>query len=579
MTPEEITLYQEIARELDECAYGKKSAYMKEKSESIGISRDTLYNNLGAVGYISGKKLRTDKGNTHIDLEDARLVCAIMTHTARKNEKRLTSCDRAIEIAFANGEIKQKYNPSTLLRVAKEHGFHPDQQGRDTPHVEMKSLHPNHVWQVDASVGTLFYLPKGGVEFFDEREHYKNKPQNLEKVRNDLCVRYVITDHNSGSIFVKYYSCSGESQEILFDVLVEGFSKKDKVLMHGVPQILIMDKGSANIAHTVKAFLTKMHVDHFPHSTGNSRAKGSVEKAQDIVECQFEGGLRLMKQPVQNVDELNFLAKKWMVYFNSTQEHSRHHSTRWGLWQTIQPEQLRLAPSREIMQALLTSKPESRTVDGKLRITYKGKGFAQRETYSIAHIPNVRVGEKVMVTVNPYRAPNIDIIMTDYQGKETLHECVPLAFDEAGFSENAVVFGEEMARTVDTVLDSERKESLRAAYAGAETLTEAKAQQKKGVQLFGGKIDPFKHMDDKKIPLFIERPGTEMDIAAPRQVLEPISIAEAAKRIKAEMGDTYPADGYTRIKAQYGDSIDPMDIPAVIEFLTAADHLKIVKTA
>ncbi len=86
-------------------------------------------------------------------------------------------------------------------------------------------------------------------------------------------------------------------------------------------------------------------------------------------------------------------------------------------------------------------------------------------------------------------------------------------------------------------------------------------------------------MDDKKIPLFIERPGTEMDVAAPRQVLEPISIAEAAKRNKAEMGDTYPADGYTRIKAKYGDSIDPMDIPAVIEFLTAADHLKIVKTA
>ncbi len=579
MTPDQITMYQEIAQKLDKCAYGKKQAYMKEASEQIGISLTALYDNLKAVGYTSGKKLRNDKGRTHIDLDEARTVCGIMVHTARKNEKRLTSCDRAIEMAFANGQIKQKYNPSSLLRVAKEHGFHPDQQGRDTPHVEMKSLHPNHVWQVDASVGTLFYLPKGGVEFFDEREHYKNKPQNLEKVRSDLCVRYVITDHNSGSIYLKYYSCSGETQEILFDLLVNAFSKKDDILMHGVPFMLIMDKGAANTAHAVKAFLTKMHVDHFPHSTGNSRAKGSVEKAQDIVERQFEGGLRLMKQPVQNVDELNRLANKWMVYFNSTQEHSRHKSTRWGLWQTIQPEQLRLAPSREVMQALLTSKPESRTVDGKLRITYKGKGFQQKETYSIAHIPNVRAGEKVMVTVNPYRAPNIDIIMTDYQGKETLYECVPLAFDEAGFSENAVVFGEEMARTVDTVLDTERKESLRAAYAGAETLTEAKAQQKKGVQLFGGKIDPFKHMDDKKIPLFIDRAGTEMDISAPSQVLEPISIAEAAKRIKAEMGEAYPVDGYTRLKAQYGNTIDPMDIPAVIEFLAAPDHLKIVKTA
>lgn len=579
MTPEQFTLYQEIAKGLDALPHGKKQEYLKQSCDRIGVSLPMMYQNLEAVGYKSGKKTRSDKGKTHVDLDDAKIICGIMVHTKRKNEKRLVSCTNAIEIAFANGQIKQKYDPSTILRVAREHGFHPDQQGKDTPHVEMKSLHPNHVWQVDASVGTLFYLPKGGVQFFDEREHYKNKPQNLEKASRDLCVRYVITDHNSGAIYHKYYSCSGESQEILFDVLVEGFSKKDKILMHGVPEILIMDKGSANTAHAVKAFLTKMHINHFAHSTGNSRAKGSVEKAQDIVECQFEGGLRLMKEPVQNVDQLNLLAEKWMIFFNSTKKHSRHGSTRWGQWQTIKENELRLAPPREVMEALLTSKPLARKVKGNLTITFKGKGFEQTQTYSVAHIPNVRVGEDVMVTINPYRAPNIDIIMTDYQGKETLHECVPLAFDGAGFSEHAVVFGEEMARTVDTVVDIERKESLKQAYSGAQTLTEAKAQQKKGVQLYEGKLDPFKHMNDKKIPTYIDRPGTQMDIAAPHQKLEPISIAEAAKRIKAAMGESYPTDGYMKLKKEFGEVVDPMQLDSIVEAWSRSSHLQIIKTA
>lgn len=579
MTPDQISLYQEIAKNLDTLAHGTKGNYLKKASERIGITVQAMYQNLEAVGYKSGKKTRKDKGTTHVDLDDARKICGIMVHTKRKNEKRLVSCTNAIEIAFANGQIKRKYDPSTILRVAREHGFHPDQQSKDTPHVEMKSLHPNHVWQVDASVGTLFYLPSGGVQFFDEREHYKNKPKNLTKAARDLCVRYIVTDHNSGSNFVKYYSCSGESQEILFDVLVEAFCKKDKILMHGVPLMLIMDKGSANTAHAVTAFLTKMHINHFAHSTGNSRAKGSVEKAQDIVECQFEGGLRLMKEQVQNVEQLNRLAEKWMIYFNSTKKHSRHGSTRWGQWQTIKENELRLAPSREVMEALLTSKPQSRKVKGNLTVTFKAKGFNQAETYSVANIPNVRVGEEVMITVNPYRAPNIDIIMTDYQGKETLHECVPLAFDAAGFSENAVVFGEQMVRTVDTIVDIERKESLKEAYAGAETLTEAKAQQKKGVQLYNGKYDPFKHMDDKKLPAFIDRPGVQMDITAPRQQLEPISIAEAAKRIKASMGTDYPTDGYIRLKNEFGESVDPMQLDAIIDNWMRASHLQIIKTA
>ncbi len=577
MTPEQISLYQEIAKTLSACKYGEKQQYLKTVSRQIGLSLQVLYRHLEAVGFKSGKKPRQDRGTTHIDLDDARLICGMLHHTQRKNEKRLLSCQRAIEMAFANQQIKALYHPSTLLRVAKAHGFHPDQLAQPTPHIQMASLHPNHVWQVDASIGTLFYLPKGGVQFFDEREHYKNKPQNLEKVHKHMCIRYVITDHYSGAIYVKYYSDRGENQHILFDVLVSAFEQKAD-LLHGVPFMLVMDKGSANIAHSVTAFLNKMQVVHYAHSTGNSRAKGSVEKAQDIIERDFEGGLRLMQTPVQHVDQLNTLALKWMHFFNNTAIHSRHKQTRATLWSTIKADELRLAPAREIMEMLLTHKPVARRVNGDLTITFKARGFDTAKRYSVEHIPTIKVHDEIMVSISPYRAPNIDVMITGFDGKETYYECTPLAVNAAGFYEGAAVFGLDKRTAIDTVTDIERKNSFKAAYDGATTLTEAKIKQKKGTQLYGGKIDPFKHvnahLEAQKNVTTLPKRGTTLEITPPQQVLEPISVAEACKRIKAVLGDQYPHDTYTRLRQQYPNGIDPMQLNRIAQSLQPISHLK-----
>lgn len=579
MTPDQITLYQEIAKRHQDAKHGEKQKVLQESCERLGITMQMLYRKFDEINYTSNRKTRSDRGETSIDLDDARLICSMMHESRRKNEKRLMSCRQAIAIAFANGQISEEYTPSSLLRIAEMNGFHPDQLAAPTPHINMQSEHPNHVWQVDASIGTLFYLDKGGVQFFDEKKHYKNKPENMEKIKRDLCVRYVITDHYSGFIFVKYYAATGETQEILFDLLLDAFELKSRIALHGIPRMIVMDKGAANTAHSVRSFLNKLGIENFAHSTGNSRAKGSVEKAQDIIERNLEGGLRFMNTPVSNMDEMNRFANLWMPRFNDVEILTRAKQPRSQLWLTITSVQLILAPARDVLMALFTSKPQERRVNGDLTISFKGKGFEEAMRYSVEHVPNVKVNDKVLVTLNPFRSPNIDVIMTDIQGKETLYECVPLEVNEAGFYENAVMFGEGIESKQDTVADVERKESLKRAY-NVEILAEAEKLKAKNAQLFGGKIDPFllekQYEKDMRNVEQMPKRGTALEVDTPKQVFELITVAEACKRIKADLGSKYPADAYPTLKKKYPDGVDPMQLDDIAQSLVTRSKLQVV---
>lgn len=578
MLPSEIEYFQDVAKRLDKTKHGGKTKLIQNIAETLGISINLIYEKLEKVGYQSNRKVRSDRGETHVDLRDARLICGAMYKNRRKNEKSLLTCENAIADAYANGQIKQLYNPTTLLRVARMHGFHPDQLNQPTPHINMRSLHPNHVWQVDASVGVLFYLPEGGVQFFDETKDYKNKPENLDKARNHLCVRYAVIDHFSGAFYCKYYATSGENQEVFFDVLANAFTQRDREDFYGIPQILIMDKGSANTSHLVLNFLDRLHIQHFPHKAGNPRAKGSAEKIQDIIEVQFEGSLRNRKTKVSNVDDLNQMVTRWQTYFNGSRIHTRTKQPRYTVWNRIKEDQLIFAPPMETLKAILTSKPVLRKVNDDLRITYKGRGFAEARTYSVEHIETVKVGGQVSVLLNPFRAPNIDIEITDYKGIVTLHECIPLEEADGGFFAVDQIFGEGMASIRDTVSDVERKQIHLDAH-GATTLEEADKKAKQNPQLYGGKLDPetriSAYLKDRENIISIPKRGTEHELQAPKQVLEFISIAEACKRIKADLGDKYPKDTYQYLSKHYTE-IDPLEIDSIKRQLTTRSTLKVV---
>lgn len=574
MQPSMIEYYQDLARNVTNAKHGEKSVLVESAASMLGLSINTVYENLKKVGYTSGRKVRADKGDTHIDLDEARLICGMVYQTRRANQKSILSVENAIEIAFSNGQISAQYNPTTLLRVAEEHGFHPKQLARPTPHMAMQSEHPNHVWQVDASIGTLFYLKSGGVEFFDEKKHYKNKPQHMEAVKRHLCIRYAAVDHYSNAAYCKYYAASGENQEIFFDFIANAFLKRNRDGFHGVPSIIVMDKGAANTSKLVLNFLDRMGIDHYAHMTGNSRAKGSAEKMQDIIERGFESRLRLTETPINDAHHLNIMVADWMIAFNEQAKLNRNgiNKTRMEIWNTIKAEELVIAPSMDVMQSILSSKPLTRKVNGELTISFESR------KYSVEDVPLVKVGDTVTFSTNPYRYPNIDVLMTDFEGKTTSYECSPLEINDAGFRVDAPVIGVTIQAKEDTVTDIERKNIIKQSY-GTDKLEIAEKFDSNKAQLYEGKLDPMKpirdYHDSRENITAIPKRGTQLELDTPKQVFEKISIAEACKRIKADLGDQYPKDTYQYLSKHYTE-IDPLEIDSIKRQLTTRSTLKVV---
>ena len=201
----EIDYLRQIAAELTEAGHGKRGPIIKRACEYLTVSNAELYRRLAKVGFTSGRKTRSDKGNTIVSLEAAELVGGMVINAASKTGKKRMSIKLALEVAQDSGKAPG-VSAATISRIMKQNMCHPAQLAMPTAHTRQRSLHPNHVWQIDASVCVVFYLNhKAGLHVMDEREFYKNKPANLKKIEKDRVIRYVLTDHTSGSIYHEYF--------------------------------------------------------------------------------------------------------------------------------------------------------------------------------------------------------------------------------------------------------------------------------------------------------------------------------------------------------------------------------------
>lgn len=542
---------ESVAKQLKSATRGQRGEVIDRAAAFLRCSRDRVYRGLKEVGLDTGqRKRRSDAGKGRVTPEEARTVSTLMVESARANGKRLLSCKDALEIALENGLVETTASPGTYLRVMRQNGCHPDQINQSAPYTQMRSRHPNHVWQFDVSVCVLYYLDKGGLAVMDEKRFYKNKPKNVARVANQRVLRYVITDHYTGAFYVHYFEAAGEDQETLFEFLMKAFAKRphEHDPFHGVPFMMVWDAGSANQSYMIRNLLDRLQVKHWAHEPGRPRAKGQVEKTHDLIERHFEG--RLFMRNIQDIDELNDKAHIWMRSYNGRELHSRTRTTRYGLWQMIRSEQLRLCPPRELCEQLLSTKPETRQVKGSLVVSYAVKGYAPA-TYSVEHVPGIRVGESVNVCVNPYQAPNIFVLIEDQEGKEVAYECTALELNEAGFHIDAPVFGESYAAKPDTETDKHRKQMAKDAYE-AETQHDVDKARARREPAFGGKVDPFTYLEGKAVATYMRRRGTELDIPhAVQPELKPLTIVEALKRLRIEYGLKLTPSDNAEVKRRY----------------------------
>lgn len=572
-----------VAQALRAARHGDKAAIHAAAAAELGLSRASLARKLKEVAVAAPRKRRSDAGEVALSREEALKISAVLMEATRKNGKRIMSVEQAILILRSNGQIAaERTHPATgevmplsvaaICRALRVHKLHPDQLLVPDPVTRMASLHPNHVWQIDASLCVLYYLhtPAGateqtGLQVMERDVFYKNKPANLKRIEKDTVWRYVVTDHSSGWVYVEYVT-GGETGQNLAAIFINAIQQRADDPVHGVPFMAMLDPGSANTGAVFKNLCKALQVRVQINTPKKPRAKGQVEQAQNLVECSFESGLKFVA--VHSLADLNAKAAKWMKWFNGTAIHSRHGMTRFAAWMKISAEQLRIAPPAALCRELAVTAPESRVVSPALTVQFKGR------EYSVAGLPAVMVNEKLLVCRNPWREHTVQVITADADGREVFYVAERVETGEFGFPAGAPVIGERYRRHADTPAQTAAKE-VEMLLTGAATLEEAQAARKGKRLAFDGKLDPYKPIDEATLPAYLPRKGTDMGISAPRVEEKPWTHTKAAMEL-VRRGVTMSAERHRQIAQWYPDGVPEAELDALQARLAARPTLRAV---
>jgi hypothetical protein len=560
----------DLARALESAEHGQRTALCQAAATQLGISLGSVYRKLEAVKVAKAKrKQRRDAGQSALQHDEALLISAALIESARRNEKRLYSLGDAVTALRLSGMLRAEFidhesglirplSTSAIARALRAYKLHPEQLLAPAPVTELASLHPNHVWQIDASLCVLYYLSPGekqsaGLQLMDSAKFYKNKPKNLARIAANRVWSYEITDHASGWIYVEYVM-GAESGENLCSVLINAMQERGGAdILHGRPSILMMDPGSANTSAMTKNLCRSLGIQMLVHAPGAARVTGQVENARNIIERKFEAGLRF--QPVADLDQLNRLAAIWRGHFNATATHARTGKTRSAVWMSIQEQQLIKVPGVEECRRLAVAEPAARKVNSKLRVSFGGR------EYDVSPVPGVMVGERLLITRNPWRDDAAQVVSSNAEGHEVYYQVPAIVTDQYGFDTACAVIGETFLRKADTPAQKARKQAEKLAM-GAQNQEQLEAARKAKNVPFGGQLQPYKEMTEADLPAFLPRKGIEHELRVPPLEVPPLSLFAVAKRLQQEIPG-WSAEHYAWLSAQHPQGVKEEDIAAV----------------
>ena len=214
---------------------------------------------------------------------------------------------------------------------------------------------------------------------------------------------------------------------------------------------------------------------------------------------------------------------------------------------------------------MLTALSE-RLVTDKLEISFEGR------RYDVRNVPDVRVGEKIKIGKNPYRPECVqvecrELIIVDGEQKERLYWTVlePIEINEHGFRVDAAIIGEEYKAHKKTAFEINKEKAEKLAY-GVDNEEDLKRAKKANVPLFGGEINPYKHIEDEKLALYLPKRGQEHELTAnaKRVELPLINPVEMLKRLKAVMGEAYSAEVSQFVLQRYPQGMTEPELEALI---------------
>jgi transposase InsO family protein len=579
MSPALIEALLDVAARARTAGHGGKEAVYAAACQHLGLSRATLMRRLKEVSVKPERKRRNDAGKMYLSLADAQRLSAQMMQGYRANDKSIQALRLSLiqlrkeNPLFASvidndtGETRQ-LSESACARALRAYALHPEQLRQPDPVQQLASDHPNDVWQMDFSISTLYYVPgqgQSGMQDMAPGEYYKNKPENFEKIKRQRLLRGAITDHTSGSIFVHYME-GGESMANAAELLLAAIARREGQQMYGVPFHLMVDPGSG-AGGAFKNLLRRLQIKLIVNEAGNPRAKGQVENAHNIVETSFESGFKFTHVP--GIDWINEKAGQWMRWYNSTRVHRRHGMTRWAKWLEITQAQLRLVDTL-LARQLLTHEPDTPKVHRSLTVRFAGR------EWDVSGVPGVLVGEKVKITYNPFDPATAYLMQYDADGQELLVPVPEVKEVEHGFREGAARIGREHKALPDTVAVTNRK-AIERLTMGADTDEAAAAARKAKALPFGGKHDPYKHLEDLPAAIVLPRRGTELQTGASVAQAAPelLTHFEAAKALAAR-GVPMSPELVGSLKSLHPDGVPEAELGALEARLTVRASLRVV---
>lgn len=582
--PAQVEYWADLAQRHAAAGHGERTRLIAEAQAVNGLrSADAVYRRLRELGgYSHQRKRRADAGKMAVDKDTLHTIAAIRREGGRESGQQLMSLALSVSVAEASGH-QVPVSVSQIGRYLRAQRLDLGSQATAEMFSEMRSLHPNHVHEIDPSLCILYYDRSGAQQMARESEWYKNKPQNVAKVQNKVW-RYVRTDHASGDIDLRYYVAAGESQALLFDFLMWTWGRQPQRVSHGIPKILVWDKGSANTAYGIRCLLDALEVEHIAHAAERPWVKGQVEQGNRLVETQFESRLRF--EPCDSVEALNAAAADWARAFNAdriqrvdcrVKRPGAEPLIRTDLWMLIKREELRELPPCEVCQKLMEGRPEERTIRPQAILTYKHPALARAARYSVRAIPELHRGDRV--EVSPLLAwPDLDagLIRLRWKGLDGQEHTWRLApeqeMDAFGRPMSAPVWGESFkppmkreaerqAEVLDALAYPDNRAEGQGPRAEEETATErARKARQKHVVPFEGKLNAVSHLGQIEHATYLPRRGEAAAVQAPEDLIQPVPYVRALARLRQSWGRPITREESQWLASRYGQAIPESEL-------------------
>lgn len=554
MTSSEVQKY--LAEKMGQAPMGQRRETADSLAREFTRHRDWVYRNAKKGGW------RPIDHWSHqypepVAPETIDYINQLRLFSKRKGRRCTMPVRRAMEIARDNG-IHIPVGVRRMQQIIKARGLSRRQikEAFDHPSfIPMASLYPNHVHQFDMTNCLQYFLDDDGLKVRDiSIDYYPTKPDSFKRIKRRL-IRFVYIDHLTGAFYVQYRYTSGEKAADILRFWWEAWSDKSQVIsrlcgegphapdpslypFRGVPEILYLDNSAAHNSHYAKGFAESLGVEIVTHKPDNPQAKGTVEGFMNIWEQDFESGLKV--KPAISLDQLNFWALDRCIYYNASMEHSRHRSTRMGLWSfAVRPENLRVPPSWEVTRKLARSKPFYRKIDRDLAFSF------DHRTYRVSG-PDLAGVPRAEIRFNPWEYP--EKLEVHYRKK--VYEAALVAKNQYGFPAHAVQWGKHRRRhrsPTERAIDELQKKPMPELREGA---VFGQHSQKLGNIGFVSKAAEM-----------IEVPSDRVDTYIPRM--------DAIFRVRDQLGRSLTTEENQRLKEILPDPCLESDIPKAIEQLTA----------